>query len=45
VYGMTLLVEDVRRARVAGRDVVLAHGHGDVLSSQATALLGSGSAL
>jgi hypothetical protein len=31
--------------REAGRDVVLAHGNGGVLSSQATALLGSEDAL
>jgi acetyl-CoA acetyltransferase len=41
MYGMTLLVEAVRQVREAGRDVVLAHGNGGVLSSQATALLGS----
>jgi acetyl-CoA acetyltransferase len=40
MYGLTLLVEAVRQVR-AGRDVVLAHGNGGVLSSQCTALLGS----
>ena len=37
--GLLILVEAVRRVR-AGADVVLAHGNGGVLSSQATALLG-----
>jgi acetyl-CoA acetyltransferase len=40
MYGLLLLVEAVRRVR-AGDDVVLAHGNGGVLSSQATAILGS----
>jgi acetyl-CoA acetyltransferase len=40
MYGLLLLVEAVRRVR-AGDDVVLAHGNGGVLSSQATAVLGS----
>jgi acetyl-CoA acetyltransferase len=37
--GLLILVEAVRRVR-AGAGVVLAHGNGGVLSSQATALLG-----
>lgn len=39
--GLLLLVEAVREVRDAGRDVVLAHGNGGVLSTQATVLLGS----
>jgi acetyl-CoA acetyltransferase len=39
--GLPLLVEAVRRVRHAGDDVVLAHGNGGVLSTQATVLLGS----
>ena len=38
--GLQLLVEGVRQVR-EGRDVVLVHGNGGVLSSQCTALLGS----
>jgi acetyl-CoA acetyltransferase len=45
MYGMTLLVEAIRQVRDGGRDVVLAHGNGGVLSSQATVLLGSEDAL
>jgi acetyl-CoA acetyltransferase len=41
MYGLLLLVEAVRQIRDEGRDVVLAHGNGGVLSSQCTALLGS----
>jgi len=41
MYGLLLLVEAVRQIREEGRDVVLAHGNGGVLSSQCTALLGS----
>lgn len=44
MYGLTLLVEAVRQVR-GGRDVVLAHGNGGVLSSQCTALLGSEAAV
>ncbi|HEU4974490.1 MAG TPA: acetyl-CoA acetyltransferase [Baekduia sp.] len=39
--GLVLLVEAVREVREAGRDVVLAHGNGGVLSTQCTVLLGS----
>jgi acetyl-CoA acetyltransferase len=41
MYGMLALVEAVRRVRDAGDDVVVAHGNGGVLSSQATVVLGS----
>jgi acetyl-CoA acetyltransferase len=41
MYGLLLLVEAVRQIREEGRDVVLAHGNGGVLSTQSTALLGS----
>jgi acetyl-CoA acetyltransferase len=41
MYGLLLLVEAVREVRDAGRDVVLAHGNGGVLSVQCTAILGS----
>jgi acetyl-CoA acetyltransferase len=40
MYGIFALIEAVRQVR-AGRDVVLAHGNGAVLSAQATAILGS----
>jgi acetyl-CoA acetyltransferase len=40
MYGMLALVEAVRQVR-AGRDVVVAHGNGWVLSSQCTVVLGS----
>src|SRR4051794_40959166 len=40
MYGLLLLVEAVRRVR-GGDEVVLAHGNGGVLSSQATVLLGA----
>jgi acetyl-CoA acetyltransferase len=39
--GMALLVEAVREVRDEGKDIVLAHGNGGVLSTQATVLLGS----
>lgn len=39
--GLPLLVEAVREVRDEGKDVVLAHGNGGVLSAQATVLLGS----
>jgi acetyl-CoA acetyltransferase len=39
--GLPLLVEAVREVRTEGKDVVLAHGNGGVLSTQATVLLGS----
>jgi acetyl-CoA acetyltransferase len=39
--GLPLLVEAVRRVRHHDEDVVLAHGNGGVLSTQATILLGS----
>jgi acetyl-CoA acetyltransferase len=39
--GLQLLVEAVRRVREVGDDVVLAHGNGGTLSTQATVLLGS----
>jgi acetyl-CoA acetyltransferase len=39
--GLLLLVEAVRQVREEGRDVVLAHGNGGVLSTQCTVLLGS----
>ncbi len=41
MYGAMLMVEAVRQVREGGRDVVLAHGNGGVLSSQCTAILGS----
>ncbi|MBI5106855.1 MAG: thiolase [Solirubrobacterales bacterium] len=41
MYGLLLLVEAVRQIREEGRDVVLGHGNGGVLSAQATVLLGS----
>jgi acetyl-CoA acetyltransferase len=41
MYGLLLLVEAVRQVREVGRDVVLAHGNGGVLSTQSTAILGS----
>ena len=41
MYGMLALVEAVRRVREAGDDVVVAHGNGGVLSSQATVVLGA----
>jgi hypothetical protein len=40
MYGLLPLVEAVRRVR-AGDDVVLVHDNGGVLSSPATAILGS----
>jgi acetyl-CoA acetyltransferase len=43
--GLLLLVEAVRQVRDAGRDVVLAHGNGGVLSTQCTVLLGSEAAV
>ncbi len=39
--GLPLLVEAVREVREEGKDVVLAHGNGGVLSTQATVLLGT----
>jgi acetyl-CoA acetyltransferase len=45
MYGLLLLVEAVRQVREAGRDVVLAHANGGVLSAQCTAILGSEAAL
>jgi acetyl-CoA acetyltransferase len=39
--GLPLLVEAVREVREEGKDIVLAHGNGGVLSAQATVLLGS----
>ena len=39
--GLPLLVEAVREVRDEGKDIVLAHGNGGVLSTQATVLLGS----
>ena len=39
--GLPLLVEAVREVRDVGKDIVLAHGNGGVLSTQATVLLGS----
>jgi acetyl-CoA acetyltransferase len=39
--GLPLLVEAVREVREEGKDIVLAHGNGGVLSTQATVLLGS----
>jgi acetyl-CoA acetyltransferase len=42
--GMALLVEAVRQVRREQREVVLAHGNGGVLSTQATVLLGTESA-
>ncbi|HWH94712.1 MAG TPA: acetyl-CoA acetyltransferase [Baekduia sp.] len=39
--GLQLLVEAVREVREEDKDVVLAHGNGGVLSTQATVLLGS----
>jgi acetyl-CoA acetyltransferase len=48
MYGLLLLVEAVRQLRgecgerqVRGAEVALAHGHGGVLSSQVTAVLGT----
>jgi acetyl-CoA acetyltransferase len=41
MYGMLGLVEAVRQVREQGRDVVVAHGNGGVLSSQCTVVLGS----
>jgi acetyl-CoA acetyltransferase len=41
MYGLLLLVEAVRQIRDEGRDLVLGHGNGGVLSSQCTAILGS----
>jgi acetyl-CoA acetyltransferase len=41
MYGLLLLVEAVRQIREEGRDVVLGHGNGGVLSTQSTVLLGS----
>ena len=43
--GLPLLVEAVREVREVGKDIVLAHGNGGVLSTQATVLLGSEAAL
>jgi acetyl-CoA acetyltransferase len=43
--GLPLLVEAVREVRDEGKDVVLAHGNGGVLSTQATVLLGSEAAV
>jgi acetyl-CoA acetyltransferase len=43
MYGLLALVEAVRQVR-SGRDVVLAHGNGGVLSVQATVVLGSAAA-
>jgi acetyl-CoA acetyltransferase len=40
MYGMLGLVEAVRQVRDEGRQVVLAHGNGGVLSSQCTVVLG-----
>jgi acetyl-CoA acetyltransferase len=42
--GLPLIVEAVRRVRHEDEDVVLAHGNGGVLSTQATLLLGSDAA-
>ena len=39
--GLSLLVEAVREVRDECKDIVLAHGNGGVLSTQATVLLGS----
>ena len=39
--GLPLLVEAVREVRDEEKDIVLAHGNGGVLSTQATVLLGS----
>jgi acetyl-CoA acetyltransferase len=39
--GLPLMVEAVRQVRSEDRDVVLVHGNGGVLSTQATLLLGS----
>ncbi|MDX6729169.1 MAG: hypothetical protein QOK49_3974 [Baekduia sp.] len=39
--GLPLMVEAVRQVRTEDRDVVLVHGNGGVLSTQATLLLGS----
>jgi len=41
MYGMLALVEAVRQIREHGREVVVAHGNGGVLSSQCTVVLGS----
>lgn len=43
MYGMTLLIEAVRRLRDTDDHVALAHGNGGVLSSQCTVLLGDAS--
>jgi acetyl-CoA acetyltransferase len=43
--GLPLLVEAVREVREEDKDIVLAHGNGGVLSTQATVLLGSEAAL
>jgi hypothetical protein len=43
--GLPLLVEAVREVRDVGKDIVLAHGNGGVLSTQATVLLGSEAAV
>jgi acetyl-CoA acetyltransferase len=43
--GLPLLVEAVREVREEGKDIVLAHGNGGVLSAQATVLLGSEAAV
>jgi acetyl-CoA acetyltransferase len=43
--GLPLLVEAVREVRDEGKDVVLAHGNGGVLSTQATVILGSEAAV
>lgn len=52
MYGIFTLIESVRQLRgeagerqVAGARAALAHGNGGVLSSQATAILGTGDAL
>jgi len=41
MYGILGMVEAVRQVRDEGRDVVVAHGNGGVLSSQCTVVLGS----
>jgi acetyl-CoA acetyltransferase len=41
MYGLLATVEAVRQIRDEGRDVVVAHGNGGVLSSQCTLVLGS----
>jgi acetyl-CoA acetyltransferase len=45
MYGMLALIEALREVRDAGRHVVVAHGNGGVLSSQATVILGDESTL